>query len=146
MANTSKFSISIITLFQGYDVIPLSSLQLVAPINILFPFIVSTIASIANTVGLTTHPLKGIWVIFTVGLLGMKLAWIFAYSVLHDKQFSLLRDKCPCVNSLLFDGECIKRLKETAHLFAWVAVPFYIHTWNEWVNQFLHTLVHICFF
>lgn len=74
MANTSKFSISIITLFQGYDVIPLSSLQLVAPINILFPFIVSTIASIANTVGLTTHPLKGIWVIFTVGLLGMKLA------------------------------------------------------------------------
>ena len=54
-----------------------------------------------NSVSLTVHGSKDIWVVFLFLLLWIKLLWIFVYRFLHEQRFSLLRDYCSWMKLLL---------------------------------------------
>ena len=54
-----------------------------------------------NSVCLTVHGSKDIWVVFLFLLLWIKLLWIFVYRFLHEQRFSLLRDYCSWMKLLL---------------------------------------------
>jgi len=88
----------------------------------------------------TIHPLKDIWLVSNLGLLWTKPLWTFMHRFLCEQKFSLIWDKWPSVIAGSH-GSCVFNCIRNCQTFR--VMPFWIHTSNVWVIQFLHHCQHL---
>ena len=113
--------------------------------DISFFLLVSILSYTCTTIGWMIHPLKDIWIVYSLGLLRIKL-WTFMDKFLRENKLSFLWDKCPSVQLLGHTLSSFLVLKETAKLFSNGAVPCYLPTSNIWglYSSFSSAPVVIC--
>lgn len=92
-----------------------------------------------TTIWLTNYQLKDIWVVSSLlGLLPIMLLWTSGCCVgfisPRYMQISVISGSY---------GNCIFNVVQNRQMFSRVLVPFYIHTSNGWMIQFLWSLISI---